>query len=118
MRRETSIVVDINKISCVRLAIMEQDNVIATEASHVTALRRAIDITGGQGALAAKLRQYFADNPSPKARTTVSQQTVSYWLNSGSLLDAVWWPAFEWATDNGVTRRDLRPDVFARENAA
>jgi DNA-binding transcriptional regulator YdaS (Cro superfamily) len=89
---------------------MEKDNVIA--------LQRAINICGSQDALAARLRQFFVDNPSPSARTTVSQQTISYWLNSGSLLDAVWWPAFEFATDNGVTRRHLRPDVFPREHAA
>lgn len=90
-----------------------------TQKDHVVALQRAVDIAGNQVALAAKLREYFRLNPTTNRKVaTVSQQTISYWLRSGALLDAIWWPAFEFATDSGVTRRDLRPDVFSRDHAA
>lgn len=90
-----------------------------TDRNHVAALERAVKIAGNQAALAAKLREYFILNPTPSKKvTTVSQQTISYWVNSGALIDAIWWPAFEFATDSVVTRRDLRPDVFSREHAA
>ena len=81
------------------------------EKRHVAALKRAIEIAGGsQAALAAKMRE--VGHPS------VTQQTISYWLANETLLETEWWPFIEKATDEIVTRRDLRPDVFPRNNAA
>lgn len=47
-----------------------------------------------------------------------SQALIWLWLNNGTLVDAEWWPSIEFATSGAVTRRDLRPDVFAPSHAA
>lgn len=72
---------------------------------HVTALRRAVAIAGGQAQLAEAIAAYLR-------RPTVKQQTISYWLRSETRVDAEWWSAIEHATGGKVTREDLRPDVF------
>jgi DNA-binding transcriptional regulator YdaS (Cro superfamily) len=78
---------------------------------HVAALNRAVEIAGGtQAALAARMREY--------GLTTASQQLISYWINNEVLLDTEWWPGIEFATGGEVTRKDLRPDIFSREDAA
>jgi len=82
------------------------------EKPHVTALKRAIRVAGGsQAALAKRLAEVMK-------RPSLKQQTVSYWLKNGVLLDPEYWPAFEVVTDRKVTRRDLRPDVFRPGAAA
>lgn len=81
------------------------------EKSHVAALRLAVEITGSQAALAEALAAFLK-------RPSVKQQLISYWLNNGTFLEAVWWPAFEYVTDNRVTREQLRPDVFRRSKTA
>lgn len=85
------------------------------EKDHVAALRRAVDIVGSQVALAVSMTEFFVSTPEPRR---VSQQLVSYWLNNGTLLDAVWWPAVEHVTRRKVTRQQLRPDVFGNGKAA
>jgi DNA-binding transcriptional regulator YdaS (Cro superfamily) len=80
------------------------------EKDHVAALKRAIDSAGSQRKLAERMRAF--------GRDTASQQLISYWLNNEAFIDAEWWPAIEAATDNLVTRRDLRPDVFTRSHVA
>lgn len=72
---------------------------------HVAALEKAIAIAGSQIKLAAGIAEFLN-------RPTVSQQTISYWVRSGILLDAEWWPAIEHVTNMEVTRNHLRPDVF------
>lgn len=62
-----------------------------------TALERAIKEAGGQAALAERIG--------------VTQSLISFWLNSakrGAAPEHV--PAIEAAT--GISRHDLRPDVF------
>lgn len=89
---------------------MKKDHVPA----HVAALLKAIEKTGGsQRALAAKMRESGIE-----AARAVSQQTISYWLNNETLIDPEWWPAIEIATGRTVTRKQLRPDVFANGHAA
>jgi DNA-binding transcriptional regulator YdaS (Cro superfamily) len=80
------------------------------EKDHVTALLRAVKAAGTQSKLAAKMRE--------SGCTTASQQLISYWLTSKTLIGAEWWAAIEFATDGAVTRSDLRPDVFPRNHAA
>lgn len=77
---------------------------------HVAALERAIKIVGTQAALAERMRL--------AGRPTASQQLISYWLKSEARIGPEWWSAIESATDNAVTRRDLRPDVFPSEHVA
>jgi DNA-binding transcriptional regulator YdaS (Cro superfamily) len=82
------------------------------EKPHVTALKRAIRIAGGSQ---AKFAKRLAD---VMKRPTLKQQTVSYWVRAGILLETEYWPAIETVTDRKVTRKDLRPDVFRPGAAA
>ncbi|MDP9090174.1 MAG: helix-turn-helix domain-containing protein [Pseudomonadota bacterium] len=70
------------------------------------AIKRAVKIAGSQKALADGIANFLN-------RETFSQQTVSYWIKRGTAIEAEYWPAIEHVTHNQVTRRDLRPDVFA-----
>lgn len=73
--------------------------------SPLDALKQAIQIAGSQSALARALR--------------VSQHAVWHWLNKGDLekpLPADYVLAVEEAT--GISRYDLRPDIYPREEAA
>lgn len=75
------------------------------------AISRAIAIAGSsQAKLAAAITA---------AGKKCTQQTVSYWVNE---LDGVvppeWGPFIEAATGGGVTRHDLRPDIFGPAPAA
>jgi len=65
----------------------------------------AIDIAGSQAALAEGLAKFLD-------RSTISQQTISYWLRNETLLDVEYWAAFEHVTGGRVTGSRLRPDVF------
>lgn len=84
----------------------------AKTGRHIEALRRALDIVGGQTELARRIAAF-----DPQLSTT-GQGTIWYWLDSGIFIDARYWRAIEAATDQQVTRRDLRPDVFGCEQAA
>ena len=74
-------------------------------STHVDALRKAIQHAGSQGKLASSISAYLN-------RPTFKQQTISYWLRTGTLIGPEYWPAIEHATAGLVTRADLRPDVF------
>jgi DNA-binding transcriptional regulator YdaS (Cro superfamily) len=70
--------------------------------SH-SAIVKAVEIAGGQKALASKIG--------------VTQQAVSYWLKAKNLrLPGERALAIEAAT--GVSRHDLRPDLYPRDSAA
>jgi DNA-binding transcriptional regulator YdaS (Cro superfamily) len=62
------------------------------------ALPRAVELVGGQSALARSVG--------------VSQATVWYWLNKMPHAPAEFVVAIEAATAGKVTRSDLRPDLF------
>ena len=64
------------------------------------ALKRAVKIAGGQKALASKL-------------DCVSQQKISYWLNTAKKVQAEYVLAIEEIT--GVSRHELRPDLYPIE---
>jgi DNA-binding transcriptional regulator YdaS (Cro superfamily) len=73
------------------------------------ALQRAIDLAGGQNALARKINETGLGGD-----TFYRQGHVSYWLKSGKAgIPAC--RAIEKAT--GVTCNELRPDVFRSEAA-
>lgn len=60
---------------------------------------------------------YFGDNQSKFAAAIgTSQQLVSYWLRNEKALPAEWVLPTEKAT--GVSRHDLRPDLYPRDEAA
>lgn len=63
-----------------------------------TPLQRAVEIAGGQSALAAKLN--------------VKQGHVWYWLNRAKQVPAEQVIPIEEATGGQVTRQELRPDLF------
>jgi DNA-binding transcriptional regulator YdaS (Cro superfamily) len=72
-----------------------------------SALKRAVDILGSQSALARALGE------------PVKQAHVWYWLNDGGgKVPAEYCAAIERATEGKITRHDLRPDVFERNEAA
>lgn len=77
------------------------------EKPHVIALRRAIEIAGSQVALAEGIAKFMR-------RRTFSQQTISYWLNNETLIEAEYWPAFEHVTAGVVGGAQLRPEIFQR----
>lgn len=66
----------------------------------MSALQVAIDKAGGQAALAARIG--------------VKQQLVWNWLNRGNAVPPEHCAAIEQATEGTVTRRDLRPEDWAR----
>lgn len=68
------------------------------------ALKRAVEIAGGQKALADKLG--------------VTQSTLWYWLDrSKKGVPAEHVIRIEAATDGVVTRHELRPDLYPRERS-
>lgn len=64
----------------------------------ITALERAIEVAGGQTALAGKIG--------------LKQGHVWAWLRRGKRVPAEHCAAIERATGGAVTRHDLRPDIF------
>lgn len=68
--------------------------------ARMSSLQRAVDATGGQAALAARL--------------DVKQQHVWNWLNRGGFVPPEHCATIERATDGAVTRRDLRPHDWFR----
>lgn len=65
------------------------------------ALERAVDLAGGQTALATVLG--------------VAQGRVWNWLNRDQRVPAEMVIPIEAATDGKVSRHDLRPDIYPRE---
>jgi DNA-binding transcriptional regulator YdaS (Cro superfamily) len=68
------------------------------------ALSRAVELVGGQSALARSVG--------------VSQATVWYWLNKMPHAPAEFVVAIEAATGGEVTRGELRPDIFGAVTSA
>lgn len=64
----------------------------------IEALQRAIDLAGGQRALAAKIGK--------------QQGHIAKWLHRDKKVPAELCISIERAVDGEVTRYDLRPDVF------
>lgn len=67
-----------------------------------SALERAVEKAGSQSAFARLIG--------------VSQPTVWAWLNEGKSLPAE--HVLKVEADTGISRHDLRPDIYPRENAA
>lgn len=74
--------------------------------SKKSALQKAIEIVGGQTALANKIGE------------PVKQAHVWNWLNRDGVVPAEHVLKIEAATDGAVTRHELRPDIYPREAAA
>lgn len=74
------------------------------------ALRRAIELAGGQSALARKLSQLTGDR--------ITQVHVWNWLNRSGRITDKYTIAAERAVDSEVTRRDLRPDLYPANERA
>lgn len=70
----------------------------------VEALTRAVEIAGGQSALARHLK--------------VSQAAVWHWLNKPIPVPAEHVAGIELATAGKVTRHDLRPDLWPQNERA
>lgn len=76
------------------------------EASGTNGLRRAIEICGGQSHLAARIGG------------KVKQAHVWYWLRRSERVPAEYVIAVERATEGAVSRHDLRPDLYPRDETA
>lgn len=74
-------------------------------AMSTEALRRAVELAGGQKALAERIAGFLG-------RPTISQQTVSYWITNEVSLAAEYCIAIEQITGRKVRARDLRPDIW------
>ncbi|AWJ93279.1 hypothetical protein Sp245p_25995 (plasmid) [Azospirillum baldaniorum] len=72
---------------------------------EATPLEHAVGLAGGQAALARKLREARGLN--------VQQGHVWYWLNKSGKLPPQYAADVEAVT--GVSKNDLRPDVFGRD---
>ena len=71
------------------------------------ALARAIEICGGQHALARAVNKRISAPTNP-----IKQQNVWHWLNKSYFVPSEYCVAIEGATGDEVTREQLRPDVF------
>lgn len=80
--------------------------ILLAENTTYTPLQRAIDLAGGQVALA----RLIGDG--------VKQQHVSSWVNHCKRLPAERAVQIERALKGAVTREELRPDLFIREDDA
>ncbi|HBY59202.1 MAG TPA: hypothetical protein DEH78_05235 [Solibacterales bacterium] len=89
------------RFGAVRLAAM-QDSVRAS-------LRRAYACCGGQ----TTFRRLLSARMLASGETPPSKQTLSAWIDYGRFIDRRYWSHFEDLTECEVTRRDLRPDLFA-----
>jgi DNA-binding transcriptional regulator YdaS (Cro superfamily) len=76
---------------------------------NVRALKRAVQLAGGQSRLAARLRD-ITGRP-------IKQAHVWNWLNRGDVLPAEMVIPIEQAVDGGVSRHELRPDIYPAEAA-
>lgn len=72
--------------------------------TELDALLRAVEIAGGQSALAAKC--------TPFAPREITQQDVWSWINRSKRVSADCAIAVEMAVDGQVTRHELRPHIF------
>jgi DNA-binding transcriptional regulator YdaS (Cro superfamily) len=75
---------------------------------ELSALKEAVRIVGGQAALGRLCIDRDTGKPS-------TQAAVFYWLTEKGRLPADYVLAIEEAT--GVSRHDLRPDIYPRESA-
>lgn len=78
--------------------------------SAKTAFTRTIDLLGGQTTTAQRLTEVLGKR--------VSQQWVWTVLNRNQAVPAEWCLPLEQATGGKITRHDLRPDIYPREDAA
>lgn len=76
-----------------------------------TPIQRACDIAGGQSALARLLI-------NPRTKKPLTPQAVQYWCRDDNVVPAEWVLPIEAATENQVTRYELRPDLYPRTAAA
>jgi len=81
-------------------------------------LEKAIEIAGGQTALAAAINVAIVDQArvageEPKTRLLVTPQKVSYWLGrKKGVVPAEYVLPIEHATNKKITRHELRPDLY------
>lgn len=84
---------------------------------NTTALDRAIEAAGSQSELAVQITRAAKASRDPKIRRRrFKQQHVSWWMTkSGGNVPAEVAPLIETAT--GISKHELRPDVFGKAAA-
>lgn len=79
-----------------------------SQKSQIAALKRAVDLTSGQSALAKALAE--------RTNKPVRQGHIWAWLNRSKEVPAEYVLHIE--AVSGVSRHDLRPDIYPREKRA
>lgn len=78
----------------------------------VSALKKAIDIAGGQSALAEKLTVLARDSGLISTCKTISQKNVTSWVNRHKQSPSKFAYLIAAAIDHQVTAKQLRPDLY------
>ena len=82
------------------------------------ALRLAIELAGGQTALAEKLTELARRSRLMPGNKSVSQQSISNWVNRHKQSPSKFAALIAAAVDNKVTAKQLRPDLYPCQAAA
>jgi len=80
--------------------------------NKIDALRLAIELAGGQTALAEKLTELARRSHLIPIEKSVSQQSVSHWINRHKQSPSKFVGLIAAAVDNKVTAKQLRPDLY------
>lgn len=82
-----------------------------TSSDPLDALKKAVELAGGQSALAREATRH-----APKGRT-LTQKTIWKWLNRarGPVPTDVWTIPIELAVEGKVSRHELRADLYPQE---
>lgn len=83
---------------------------MAKKQTPLDALNRAIEAVGSQKALAERVSQ-FSDEP-------LGQSAISNWIQRQRRVPAERVIAVERAVDGAVSRHELRPDLYPRDERA
>jgi len=75
-------------------------------------LRLVIELAGGQTALAEKLTELASDSQLIPIEKSVSQQSVSHWINRHKQSPSKFVGLIAAAVNHKVTAKQLRPDLY------
>lgn len=80
--------------------------------NQIQALKKAVDLAGGQEALAAKVTDLAHEANALPADRKIKQQHVCNWVNRERQCAAKWARFVSLAVDGAVSASKLRPDLY------
>jgi DNA-binding transcriptional regulator YdaS (Cro superfamily) len=86
--------------------------------NKASALKKAIDIAGGQSALAEKLTVLARDSGLIPKDKNINQKNVTSWVNRQKQSPSKFVYLIAAAIDNKVTAKQLRPDLYPNDTSA